>query len=260
MQSNRSPLQQRQEKLIEIIFSGEGTTNDMSSRNQTKGLRIYQNNLRLTAAQVLSLSYPVIEQMLGQQAIRVLSRTLLLQELPDSGNWADWGGQLASLINSSPLSEDHPYLADTARLEWSLHQAAIEEATVLDTESLSILTKKDLSDVYLHLSPTLHLLRSPYAVDELWRLHKQPENEQAEAPDSASIFRTLMQSQTNHYIVIYQKDHLPCCERLSPEEFYWIKAIKAGDSLDSLLSSHPDIDFSQWLTRSIKQQWLEKLS
>lgn len=253
MQSDSTSLNNRQAALIKTIFAGATSSLDSPV---DKGMQIYQNNLLMTAARVLSVSFPVIKKMLGEDTVQLLARHLLAQELPNSGDWADWGSQLPELIRSTPLHNEHPYLAETAELEWLLHQAARSSGTELDTASLSRLSAEDLSNVYLHLGKSVSALQSNFPVDELWRIHQKDFAEIS----SDEVLNLLTRPQQESFFLIYQKDHLPCIERLPIEEFEWITELIAGNDLASLLEQFPAFDFSQWLTKAIEQQWLQKLS
>lgn len=258
MQSNNTVLHRRQAALVNIIYGGFEDTKKASLSREERGIVIYQNNLMMTATKALSLNYPVIEQMVGEEAIYVLARYLLKIEYPHSGDWADWGKELSSLIKTTPLHQEHPYLASTAELEWKLHQAARGEPAQLDVNSLSRLSLSDLDQVYLHLTPTVGTLFSPYNVEQLWRLHKSYSGNIDR--NCHEIFELVSGPQEDHFYLIFQKDHLPCIESLSRTEYDWFNTLLAGESLSGLLEFYPNFDFSHWLGRAIEQQWLARLS
>ena len=60
MNLNRNSALLYQTHLLTDIFSEQAETQDA-------GLRVYQNNLRMTAARSLSISYPVIYKMIGEK-------------------------------------------------------------------------------------------------------------------------------------------------------------------------------------------------
>ena len=56
---------------------------------QGSGLQVYQHNLQMTAVRSLSIAFPVLAAMLGEEAVYVLARRLVASEKPCSGDWAD---------------------------------------------------------------------------------------------------------------------------------------------------------------------------
>jgi len=258
MPSRYTALENRQAALINIIFSGIQPYTPQALTVEDKGIRIYQNNLLVTATNALSLNYPVIEQMIGSETMRRLTRHLLEMELPSSGDWADFGKQLPQLIKKTPLHQAHPYLETMAILEWNLKQAAISATTTLDVVSLSRLSESDLSRVYLHFGAGINLIKSPFKVDELWRLHHTKDGETSDI--AAQIYEILNQTAGPYYFITYQKDHLPCIKSITKETYQWCSSVMQGYSLAELFEQQATFDFSQWISNAIEQQWLRRLS
>lgn len=258
MQSETSMLKNRQAALIDMIFSGMEYSSTAQGKHNDQGIKIYQNNLIMTACKALSLNYPVIDKMLGQEAMLLLTRHLLKMELPSSGNWADFGQALPALISNTALHEEHPYLQSTAELEWCLNKAARSAATELDIASLSRLSASDLSTVKIHLAPGLGTVKSRFRIDQLWRLHQTSATR--EQPNSDAIFDVLSSSHSDHFFIVYQRNHLPCIKPISQPQYLWFVSVSAGFDLAHLFGQYPKFDFSQWLSRAIEEQWIHKLS
>ncbi|WP_415893849.1 putative DNA-binding domain-containing protein [Neptuniibacter sp. PT8_73] len=258
MPSERTALDNRQAALINMIFSGIQSSTEHQFHPAEQGIQIYRDNLLITATRALCLNYPVIEKMLGPKTMGLLTQQLLEIELPNSGDWADFGKSLPALINKAPLQQEHPYLETTAKLEWNLKQAARSTETNLDIASLSHLSDTDLGKVYIQLGENINLLTSAIRVDELWRIHQPGRNK--DLLNSESLLTVLTPQDEPYWFVIYQKDHLPCIKSISETEYRWFSAIQSGHNLSELLGQFHQFDFSQWLSEAIEQQWLKKLS
>jgi len=251
MLSDSTLLVRRQAALMTLIFSNDES--DVTTDRISQGLKIYQNNLLMTAARAISLKYPVIEKMVGNDTVIALTDQLLKRELPNTGDWADWGGLLAMLIAESPLAADHAYLYEVARLEWLVHQAARGKVTQLEVETLSNLTESDLDTVSLHLSPTLQVMESHFPVYELWNLHQVLEGSEV---DEGELYRLLVGNTAPHYSMVFQQDYHARIKTLTAQEYAWFKDVLAGMSIERLLGKHPSIDFVSWIEQAINQQWL----
>lgn len=243
-------LAQRQAQMVERIFCLQNATSE--------GLKIYQNNLLFTAARALSISYPVLEKLLGQETLITLAQRLLQLESPNSGDWADWGEQLAELIQQTELAREHPYLKDMARLEWQLHRLARQSSANLDRNSLSLLETQDLANVWISLSPEIRLSHSELPIDQIWLAHKSIEDR--EHLNSEALADAIQQHSGHCFLVLYQELHKPTLKRINEAEFRWLDDIRQGLSIEQLLDQHPDFDFVQWLSKAVERNWIKHLS
>ena len=255
MQSELDILSRRQEALITLIFNKQAISQSDGEDLVNKGLKIYQNNLLMTAVRALSLKYPVVDKMIGREALSTLTQQLLHMELPMTGDWADWGKHLSSLIQTTELHDQHPYLTEVASFEWFLHETARGVASELNVNSLARLSEPNLKNVSIQLSKSLKVLSFQYPVDEIWMLHQLSENQ----IDTYELAVLLKEPTALHHIVIYQREAVPCVERLTEQENAWLIDVLAGLSLEELLDKYVNFDLSDWLSVAIEEQWLEGL-
>lgn len=222
-----------------------------------EGLEIYQNNLQMTAHRTLSISYPVIESMIGKEALHILTRRLLSEYRPRHGDWAEWGEQLSVCLQRSELHEDYPYLADIASLEWAFHQATRSAANVFDADSLSRLSDTALESIYCVLSPSVKLLSSEFPLYQIWRAHRGLKP--GEQPD-VTVLENIMKNISNaERCVAYQHNGIPSVEPLSESQFDWMEGLEQGLSIASLLDIYPSFDFVTWLSDAIRKEWITSL-
>lgn len=241
----------RQSALITDIF-----TQSSLSGVPERALKIYQQNLQMTAARSLSISYPVLQQMVGEQAIFVLAQRLLAWEKPASGDWADWGSQLGQVIENSELAIEHPYLADIARLEWALQVAGRSSPNAFDRTSLQLLTDVDPEHIVIKLQPSVEAIESPFPVQQMWQLHRDAQTHQYLSEGLEII---MQQREHMHYAVVYQHHNKPNADAIDTQQYSWLQGIQQGMHLAALLDAYPGIDFAQWLSQAIEHQWIETI-
>lgn len=249
-------LAARQQMLIAMIY-GVQKDNPKYSEGFSRGLKIYQNNLLATATRALSVSYPVIEKMLGQEAMGALARRLLETSRPDTGDWADWGADLKELLLTTSLIEEHPFLFDMARLEWFLHEAARAQEQPLVTDSLSLLADVPVEQLRLQLASSVHVLTSDYPVDILWKAHQEVDT--LFGLDANALASELQEQQGQKHLIVFQQHGIPRLQRISEEDYVWFCDLFEGRSLGELLDRHPHFDFSRWLSTAVTHQWIEQL-
>lgn len=244
---------QYQKHLLAQIFSLEHDDADVLDQ----GLKIYQNNLHMTAARSLSISYPVINKMVGEQAIYILAKRVLDIETPQSGDWSDWGQGLARILKQSELHEDHPYLSQMAELEWAFQIASRSPVEVLSTESLSLLTGENVEDLVFTLQSSLSLIVSDFPLGSLWRLHRN--GDKYLMPDKNQLQHALNSDESGCYL-IWQSASGAKLLAVNKDMFDWVHAVRSGKTLGALLDAFPEFDFSAWLSDSIVNQWLVSLN
>ena len=246
----------QQQHLVAKIFEMQSHTlphNDSAAR----GLAIYQNNLLATASRALKITYPVIDKLLGDEALRLLARQLLKKTPPASGDWADWGEDLNELLIASPLTDEYPFLPDIATLEWLLHQASRAPETAFKSETLSLLVGTPLETLMIQMAASVQLIESDYPIDIIWRAHQETHGQFS--LDTNHLAEELNRHQGPCRLLIYQQHKQPHMQRISATEYKWIRDIFEDHNLDELLDRHPNFEFSHWLSTALENQKIEKL-
>ena len=271
MSDERDRLALRQQTFVDEIRSFQTTAKTLNrntrsdceislafSEKQAEGLSIYQNNLKATAYRALSIAYPVLELLVGDQAMRLLAQQLIQQHPLRSGDWGDWGETLATLIATSELVDDYPFLTDIAVLEWKIHCAnRSSNNNYFDRESLALLEQQSLDSVCIQLSNSTQRLSSPYPIDTIWQLH-QAHNAQQQKALKAQLQQELDRPDRQYELLITRAEHQVQIHRLSDADAVWFSSVLAGSSLEALLTEQPTFDFSDWLKTAIENNYLSR--
>lgn len=257
MPGSNHRLASQQQELLNMIFNMQFDVPDHVSPAFSKGLQIYQNNLLMTATRSLSLTYPVIEKMLGREALVIFARNLLQSSPPDSGIWADWGGQLSKIIERSILAQEYPYLVDMASLEWRMHQSARSAYRSLETSSLSKLANVSPDVLRICLSTSVRLLRSNFPIDDFWFAHQS--DDASFELNQGALAQAISHFEGERYLMIYQYHQLSRIKQLTLDEYQWVEDVLKGSTLSELLARYPEFEFSAWLSKAIQDDYLECL-
>jgi len=172
-------LAQMQRNFISDCLSGSLTKENTlmaddidSSVISSQGLMgIYQSSAIANITHSLSLTYPVIEKLVGKDFFRAMCRYFIREVWPDSGNMDDYGAEFSAFIAEFEHAKHLLYLEDVARLEWAFHQSSLaDNADITDWSTLAQVT--DILELKFTLAASNQLVSSVYPVDKIWQLNQ----------------------------------------------------------------------------------------
>lgn len=137
---------------------------------------VYRNNVQSSLINALAHSYPVVEQLVGNEFFRAMTGIYLLKNAPQSPMIKDYGDSFAQFIDSFEPANSVPYLADVARLERlriTAYHAADAQSLSHEQIGAALADPKTLTELTLQLHPSLNLLTSAFAVVSIWGAHQQ---------------------------------------------------------------------------------------
>jgi Putative DNA-binding domain len=254
--SGLNTLAQQQNDLLQAIF----TTNNIAAKAinteaidiklpQIRGLQTYRANAHATALRSLQTTYPVVVQLIGDDAFEYLARDFWEQHLPTRGDLAQWGSELSGFIASIPELQTEPYLSDVASAEWALHKAAAAADSAADFATFSLLTERDPDTLTLQLSPGTALIHSKYPVASVLAAHLygNPSFEEVgqKLRDDAAEIALVWRQGLRPRVALCAANEAAFVERLLAGESL-LKALNASTSEHSSELMSP-LDISVWL-------------
>lgn len=199
-------------------------------------MEIYHHSTLGNVESAMSLTYPVIQSLVGEQFFSFLIRQFTQQIMPSSPDIDEYGGELAAFLEQFEPAQSLAYLPDTARLEW-LHQQIYlaPRAQIIDAQALSAVPQEEYFSLYLHLSPSVRFFSSPHPVDRIW-LFNQPDT-----PDDMTL--NLDEEEGGHFMISrpYYKISI---ERLIQPEKVFLEQFGEGNNLYNAYESATAIDES----------------
>lgn len=155
-----------------------GINSDHFSAEQR--LQIYRNHFVVSLGEVLSATYPLLEQVLGEACFAQIARHHVLHHPLNEGDVTHYGAGLAETVGQfTEVLKAAPYAVALAEFEWQIdraRQAQAEQrpATCQPMEKLAEVPAEQYTALCLHLRPGVLCLASDYAVFDLWHaIHQQ---------------------------------------------------------------------------------------
>lgn len=160
---------------------------------------VYRNNVTSALSDVLADSFPVTQQLVGEEFFRAMARVFLRRSPPRSPILSAYGEGFPAFVADFAPARALPFLADVARLEWlrlrALHAA--DAAALQPDEIARALADPDrLPGLRLRLHPAAGVIGSPYAVLSLWAAHHgvgRLDDIDPFRPESALVLRPAME-------------------------------------------------------------------
>jgi hypothetical protein len=219
-----------------------------------RGLRAYRANAQALAESALLSSFPVLQQLIGEENFRHLAQDCWQAMPPQRGDLAQWGGELAAYLPQVPqlqaLLQEHPSVCDVIRAEWALHMAATASDADLDAASFQLLAAHDPTQLRLLLSPGCALIRSAYPVVALIQLHD------ARASNSHEEAREAITNGEPQTALIWRQGLRPVIGAVDRATAALVDATLQGEplsaALDAAFEQAADFDFSAWLATQVQ--------
>jgi hypothetical protein len=200
-------------------------------------LGVYRNNYRGNLHDTLAGAYPVIEQLVGKDFFRLLTKQFIGQHLSRGGNLHHYGAEMANFIAGFEPAQGLAYLPEVAALEWACHCAYFaDDADMLDIGKLAQVPSEQYSELILHTHPACHLVRSRYPLAAIWHAHQ---------PGANSDFRIDLNSGACNALVS-RKDDVVTVSELAEADAAWLQGIQGGAQLGTAFAAtqerYPDFD------------------
>jgi hypothetical protein len=186
----------------------------------------YRNNAWQFFATALEQTYPVMQRRVGSEYFRQLAREYRLAHPSRCGDLHSAGADFAAWLDGQMTGSGYEWLADLARLEWAVADAAVAAVTpAAPLAELAAMTADSLADLRLSLQPSVRLIESAYPVWSVWQANQR---EDAEPVDLA---------QGGEHCVIACLDDRPIVYRIDAIDFRVLERLARGETLGEALDA-----------------------
>ena len=201
--------------------------------NPARRFAVYRNNVLVSLIDALADSFPVTQQLVGEEFFRAMARIYAGAHPPTSAIMATYGTDFPDFVAAFPPAAGLPYLADVARLEM-LRVAAYHAADMAPLSAARIgemlADEVALPGCRVSLHPSLGILRSPHAVVSLWAAHQglgELASVVPERAEAALVLRVGLEVEISE---------------ISPATAVFLGALQAGQALGAALEATAAVD------------------
>ena len=234
-----------QQQFYRAIFDKNKTMTGIDDSR----LNIYRQTIFHSLGNALSASYPVISKLVGAEFFRLLTKQYIQHYPSVSGDLNRYGDVFFQLLQSLPETAELPYLADVAKLEWSVQLAEnSRDHTPFPIEKLIAVAPEHYPDLQFFLHPSVNLLSSLYPIADIW---------QANQRDGDGVVELYT---GEYYYLIYRVDYQVTVTSVNADQWAFLTAIQQGLRFGVLCDTLVDIDVGSLLQQFIAQSVLVDFS
>lgn len=239
-------LRELQESFLESLFEWHHAAHCGVEVAQSACIAVYQNNVFENLRRALADVYPVVARLVGEAFFRQTATRYIRLRPSKDANLEQYGDGFADFLAELPQLRVLPYLPDTARLEWLIHESFhAAEAEQRCTERLRRIAPEEYASVRFELHPACRLLTSPYPIHRIWQVN-QPGYEGDDRVDLSRGGVNLLLRRRNYVVEL---------EEIAATDFAMFKQFAAGETFsrayEAVQELHLDFDVRAFLERCV---------
>ncbi|MEH6447810.1 MAG: DNA-binding domain-containing protein [Oleispira sp.] len=243
-----------QQQLMDAIFNKVIKPNEASDFD-SRGLAIYQRNLKANAINALQISFPTVIKLIGDDVFSYAAQQLLKQDPPTAGDWGLWGENFPELLRDLTALQDFAYVADVARLDFSMHLLGREKDVELDMNSISFLGDCELDQLRVVLNPSIKLFVSEFPIIDIYCANH---GLASQVDQYLNLVAGLGQA-----ALLYRPEFKPLVRSVDSSEYAWLRlmqqGVSIGSALDNLVDNKYEFSLEAWLPLAINQNLISHL-
>jgi hypothetical protein len=231
--------------LLEVQQAMRGSLVDGDDRAMTAMLadhvspdtiNIYRNTFLLSLTKALRLSYPVVLRLVGEEFFEAIAQRFVIDQPPCVAHLDQYGGAFAEFLQNFQAAAALPYLADVARLEWSISCALhAPDENPLDLLKLALISPEDQGRVCFVGHPSVQLLHLDYPADYIW---------QAVIDGDDQALRLVDVRAGPIQLLVERRETGVEFRRLEREHWRFAERLLSGSPIQAALNEACDIDAS----------------
>ena len=215
------------------------------------GLAAYRANAGAIAERALAGAFPTVAALVGDDSFTGLARDFWHQHPPARGDLGEWGAALPAFIAANAALASEPYLADSAHLDWLVHQASRAADGPDAAAALGALAEHAPEELQLVLRAGCAVLASDYPVAAIWQAHRQS------GDDRFAAVREAFAAARADTAFVWRDGFAVHAEALEAPAGAFTAAVLRGESLAAALDAAGEsFTFDRWLVQALQQRWL----
>ena len=205
---------------------------------------IYRNNLHEGFLKALSLGFPVIQRLVGEDYFRQVARLFLAEHPSRAGNLHHVGAPFAGFLRDQFGATPYAYLQDVAELEWAYQECLIApDSAPFDPTPLQGAPPEKLAGLRFELHPACKLVSSEFPIVRIWRANQ----------DDRDGTEIIDLRQGADFVLVRRNDEGIELRRLPPADFALLSSMTRGETLGDALQVATTVALDFDLAAALRQ-------
>lgn len=194
-------------------------------------LRIYRNTFRSTLTEVLRITYPAVDRLVGRDFFDSAAEQFIQATPPSSAYLNEYGGGFVEFLATFQAASTLPYLPDVARFEWALSVAAnAADVPALEAQALAAVGPEHHAGLQFEPHPSVRFLALDYHANEI--------ADAVLSGDDAAMAEVDV-SRRPVWLVVHRGPNGVEAQRLDPRVYAFVSRLCDGEPLGCLLENAP---------------------
>ncbi|MEM0911235.1 MAG: DNA-binding domain-containing protein [Pseudomonadota bacterium] len=244
-----------QAALIDVIFSTE--------KAQSNALKVYQNNYLENALNALSIEFPTVKHLLGEDNFRGMMSQYINTHPKSDFNWSYFGQHMNDFLLSDALSdsgvlEEMPFLVEVASIDWQFRMIEKMDDVPFQPSSFALMQSHPPENLSFEVATGFGLIEAYFPVDLFIDLPTVSGTDQYPPyleKVKKAIESAIKLSQPRSFVV-WRREYQPCIQALDERQRQTYERLAENASVQEVLESvGSDAEaISAWLQNAIQAQ------
>ena len=234
-----------QSQFLQQILSG-------LSESDPPAMQIYHANYIENGIRALSISFPSLVSLLGEQAFRAVSTNYLQQQAKSQFDWGEYGANFASFIATQERLEHLPYISEVAAFDWVRHCAARMPDIDYAPDTIAALDSEDLRHCQFVMAPAYSIHHFYFPVIELLEWQQG----QVSTELMNKILDDAIKRASTRSVVVWRPEFKVAYSYLDASLEPASQALITKQSVEAVLARLTGVDLSAWLAEIITSKQL----
>jgi hypothetical protein len=245
-------LRDLQQAFADAVLDADGNMPSIAIDPPLDGaarLAIYRTAIFANYRNALGATYPVLKRLVGAPFFHTAVDAFVRAHPSTGGDLNVYGDGFGRFLEGYAPAATLPYLADVARLEWAIDEAARapdrDRAPERVLAELKVVAPDRLPALRFTLEPSCRLVASRFPIRRIWQVNQ---------PDHDGDERVSLEEGADTLLV--RRDALGVSlERIGAGEYAWLSALAAavplGDAIEAAQAADATFDLGSALRSHI---------
>ena len=205
-------------------------------------LKIYRNHIVTTLSEVLVMSFPLVEILVGEDFLKTAAKLYLFDNPPTEACLDRYGSGFPDFLKGYEHANALPYLADVARLDWLMNEVrCAKDDNTVTINDLAQLPPEQYEETIFKLKNSVQLLHSDFPLAAIYNFCKEKSGDDAQ----------LNIDDEESFILITRMEWDPTVFNLEASEYHFFSQLQEekplGECLEQTMEAYPDFNFAEFL-------------